>query len=161
MEYELYHHGILGMKWGIRRYQNKDGTLTEEGKKRQQKRSEAAEAAFSPGAKGKPSRAEKIASEVSTIPSNVKSLASGIRGLRSEDKPYDLSSMSDDELRSLVNRMNLERTYASLKSSDVSRGEAKLNRILEITGGVVGIASSAVAIGTAIWQIKKHKSSGE
>lgn len=34
MEYELYHHGILGMHWGIRRYQNKDGTLTSAGKKR-------------------------------------------------------------------------------------------------------------------------------
>ena len=31
---ELSHHGILGQKWGIRRYQNKDGSLTSAGKKR-------------------------------------------------------------------------------------------------------------------------------
>lgn len=31
---ELYHHGIKGMKWGIRRYENEDGTLTPAGKKR-------------------------------------------------------------------------------------------------------------------------------
>lgn len=34
MEYELCHWGIKGMKWGVRRYQNKDGSLTPKGKKR-------------------------------------------------------------------------------------------------------------------------------
>lgn len=33
-ESELYHHGIKGMRWGVRRYQNKDGSLTSAGKKK-------------------------------------------------------------------------------------------------------------------------------
>lgn len=37
---ELYHHGIKGMKWGVRRYQNDDGTLTSAGKQRYSKMSD-------------------------------------------------------------------------------------------------------------------------
>lgn len=34
MSNELYHHGVIGQRWGIRRYQNSDGSLTNAGKLR-------------------------------------------------------------------------------------------------------------------------------
>ena len=40
---ELYHHGVKGQRWGIRRYQNPDGSLTPAGKKREQERLEVEE----------------------------------------------------------------------------------------------------------------------
>lgn len=40
---ELYHHGIKGQKWGVRRFQNEDGTRTEAGKERYRSSSESSE----------------------------------------------------------------------------------------------------------------------
>lgn len=42
----LYHHGILGQKWGVRRYQNPDGSLTTEGMRRRAKQIDKDNAKF-------------------------------------------------------------------------------------------------------------------
>jgi len=56
---EIWHHGIKGMHWGIRKYQNEDGSLTEAGKKRYYKYKDDIEIARKSLAESRKARSDK------------------------------------------------------------------------------------------------------
>ena len=77
-----------------------------------------------------------------------------IRNIKTVQKRKDISKMSDDDLRKEVSRMNLESQYSNLSDRKITKGQTYLNESLNIAGGALGVASSALAIALAIKQLK-------
>ena len=109
---ELYHHGVPGQRWGFRRYQNPDGTLTPAGRR----------------------RANKLAEKYAKVTG--KKLIVKKRSVQGNEKqkPKTISEMSDQEIQAKINRMRLEDTYMSMIASrapkpQVSRGKRFINNI--------------------------------
>ena len=159
---ELYHYGIKDMKWGRRRYQNPDGSLTPEGRARygykatdnleDSERTRKANMAvatdyqnISKGAKGGTQAAQAAA--------NIARRGQERERARAKAQ-IDLSGMSDDEIRQKVNRMNLERQYKDLATADVGAGKAYASDILSTVGDVVTIAGGIATIAGTIYMIK-------
>lgn len=113
----LMHYGIKGQKWGIRRYQNEDGTRTAAGKKREQ--------------------------------------------YNSNHEDYDkahttksVKTMSDAELRNRLNRLQMEKQYKQLSSTDVKRGKDFVSKSLKVATGVATATTTALTIYNNYGKIK-------
>lgn len=77
------------------------------------------------------------------------------RATRPKAKSFDLSNMTDAELRAQINRWQIEDTYARLANDrSVSKGRQKVQEILDIAGPTLAITSSALGIALAIKQLK-------
>lgn len=148
---ELAHYGITGMKWGLRRYQNADGSLTDEGKLRYY------------GRKDKDFDVTKDVMTIEGLQRYTDDFKSGLKFenagnfgkmegqtvdvydslrtlFRKKQKFPDYSGISDEDLKKVVARMNMEQQYKDLSDKRVDKGHDYFKEILQTTGAVAGLA---------------------
>lgn len=111
----LQHYGVRGMKWGVRRYQNKDGSLTPAGRKRY--------------TDGEPSKKENA--QVKKVV-NAKTASAKTTSEKTSPSPQkkNLSEMSDEELSRVIRRLQLEKQYKDLNPRTVSAGEKFVKTVM-------------------------------
>lgn len=112
---ELYHYGILGMRWGVRR---------------------------TPAQLGRSTTGKKTSSS--------KSNSKKVSSTSKQSNKKSVKDMTDDELKSKINRLELEKRYKDLSSSDSSKGKVFTKQYLAEAGKkmladtAVDVASQAV-----------------
>lgn len=121
--YDLYHYGVLGMKWGVR----KDGSKNKGSSNK------------------KPSRIKK------KVKTKVKTLKKRIKGdyPKSQDfaeaakiRQRPVSSMSNQELTKVIKRLELEERYSDLTSKKTNRGKKKVDEMLKYADTANKLAST-------------------
>lgn len=139
---ELYHFGIKGQKWGVRRFQNSDGTFNEAGKKRY----------FDDGAGDnykKISKANKMAKQAKQMRVNAKNKKREANG-----RPSSESERSKNKLLDSMNGRKINASYDTRKARGeklVNQGRSNLGAIGRhigrqfLVGAAAGLAMGAIS----------------
>lgn len=132
---ELYHWGIKGMKWGIRRYQNKDGSLTPAGKKRRAKLEAEIEKL---GGKSEEKKLSEMTDDEVAAKTNRMRLENNLkeemrRSTEAEQRQKklqeSLNETSTDELRNKITRLQLEEQYKNLANPKKAERDPYMDKL--------------------------------
>ena len=132
---ELYHWGVKGMRWGVRRYQNADGSLTDAGKRRAQKQKVKN---LKKARQAKATKAEEAAKRQELI----------------RQGKIPASKMTDEELEARIERLRMEESLQKL-----SKSTARINKGREFVKKYAADAANKILWENAVdigKQVAKH-----
>ena len=164
MEYELYHHGIKGQRWGIRRFQRKDGTLTPAGLKRYNKELEKLE-------KEKQILANKRATQsklnkLKSLRKDIEDEKNALDGKKADTKDPDYEAQKQQaiksgsasellkykgdltrtEMESAVARIRWEQELKRVSEQDVKAGSNAADKVFDSVGKVNDYAKKTIQL---------------
>ena len=126
---ELQHHGIKGQKWGIRRFQNKDGSLTPRGRQRYEK--------------------VTIDGQTYRVEGRDRSKAADEAVRRAREQGFEAYRYTSDDKRSKVRQVELEQQYIKLGyPKDVAQKQAR--RVVKGEKFVTAMYMTTIGISAAV-----------
>lgn len=135
----LTHYGILGMRWGVRR-------------------NPAGRTMFTTKRQAAYDKRDKTILE-KRIEANEQKVANKA-AKKATKKKLSVKEMSDDELRKVVNRLQMERQYSQLSESNVSKGKEYVQKIIKTGTTVAAVTTTALTLYNNAEKIKKIISKG-
>lgn len=161
-----------GMRLGAKRYTNPDGSLNEKGlrryeaeikknklkKKDQRVKDDDVERVLKDPNRWDREDTEGLQKISEASEKLVRSASDIEKYTRPKPKSFDLSKMTDAELRSQINRWQMEDTYARLandRDGSVSKGRKMVQDVLDFAGPTLAVTSSALAIAVAIKKLRE------
>lgn len=137
---DLYHFGIPGMKWGVRRARGADGTVSSN--KSTPKDMAVRKKSFETGA----TAAREAGNAINTFSKRKENEFSN-------QKRAEAKKMSEKELKDAINRLNLEQQYRNLSTRDIEIGKTTVQDFLAVSGNVLTVAAAGAGLALTIKQL--------
>ena len=130
--HEIYHTGVLGMKWGVRRSSSSSGSSSSK----------------------KVSNTKTVKTKTPVKPKSVDDTKDSKQNAPKAQNKKSVKDMTDEELKAKINRLDLEKRYSELESQmnqkKASKGKAFVSSVIEQSAKNIATQATTYVIGKAV-----------